>query len=72
MLGFRCSINGLHTDNHGRNLVGDTGDVPPPLFQTGDIRGHVPPLFSLKVLNLERFQKIKVMFVTFSLKSFAC
>jgi len=30
----------------GRNLVGDTGDVSPSLFQTGgDIICHVPPLF---------------------------
>jgi len=29
--------------------VGDTGDVSPPLFQTGDIICHAPPLFSLRV-----------------------
>ena len=28
---------------HGRNLVGDTGDVCPPFFRRGDIICHVPP-----------------------------
>jgi len=36
--------------------MGDTGDMSTPLFHVGDIICHVPPLFSLKVLYLERFQ----------------
>ena len=39
---------------HGRNLVGDTGDVSPHSFRRGDIICHVPPIFSLSVLYLER------------------
>ena len=34
---------------HGRNLVGDAGDVSPHFFRRGDIICHVPPLFSLRV-----------------------
>jgi len=44
---------------HGRNLVGDTGDVSPHFFRW---RGHnmrCPPTFSLQVLYLEKFQKQK-------------
>ena len=33
---------------HGRNLVGDTGDVIPHFFRRGDIICYVPPLFSLR------------------------
>jgi len=32
---------------HGRNLVGDTGDVSPPLFQTGGHNMPCPPHFFL-------------------------
>ena len=35
--------------NHGRNLVGDTGDVSPHCFRRGDIICHVPPTFSRRV-----------------------
>jgi len=45
--------------NHGRNLVGDTGDVSPPsFFSLGFVFGEV--------------SKTKVMFVTFCVKSFSC
>jgi len=30
---------------HGRNLMGDTGDVSPHFFRWGDMICHVPPLF---------------------------
>jgi len=43
---------------HGRNLVGDTGDVFPPLFQVG-YNIPCPPHFFLQVLYLEKFQKWK-------------
>ena len=33
--------------SHGRNVVRDTKDVSPPLFQTGGIICHVPPHFFL-------------------------
>jgi len=36
-----------HHNNHGRNLVGDTGHVYPLLFQTGGYNMPFPPLFSL-------------------------
>ena len=35
--------------NHGRKLLGDTGDVSPHFFRRGDIICHVPPLCSLRV-----------------------
>jgi len=31
--------------DHGRNLVGDTGDVSPQFFRWGDIICHVSSLF---------------------------
>jgi len=44
---------------HGRNLVGDTGNVSPTFSGGGDIICDVPPTFSLQVLYLEKFQKQK-------------
>jgi len=35
------------THSHGRNLVGDTGDVSPHFFRRGDIISRVPHFFSL-------------------------
>ena len=58
---------------HGRNLVGDTGDVSPPLFQTGG--GHnmpCPPTFFSLGFVFGEISKIEVMFVTFCVKSFSC
>jgi len=52
-----CNLDQSHDWLHGRNLAGDTGDVSPHSFRWGDITCHVPPLFSLKVVYLERFQK---------------
>jgi len=57
---------------HGHNLVGDTGNVSPPLFQTGDIICHVPPTFFSLGFVFGEISKIKVMFVTFCVKSFSC
>ena len=52
-----CNLDQSHDWLHGRNLAGDTGDVSPHSFRWGDITCHVPPLFSLKVVYLERFKK---------------
>jgi len=57
--------------HHERNLVGDTLDVSPYIFRRGDIICHVPTLFSLGFVFGE-VSKIKVMFVTFCVKSFSC
>jgi len=38
-----------HMWDHGRNLVGDTGDVSPHFFRRGDIICLDPLLFSLRV-----------------------
>jgi len=60
------------THSHGRNLVGDTGDVSPHFFRRGDIICHVPPtFFSLSFVFVE-VSKIKVMFVMFCVMSFSC
>jgi len=57
---------------HGRSLVGDTGDVSPPLFQTGGgIICHVPPTFFSLGFVFGEVSKIKVMFVMFCVKSFS-
>jgi len=52
-----CNLDRSHDRLHGRNLVGNTRDVSPHFFRWGDIMCHVPPLFSLQGLYLERFQK---------------
>jgi len=56
---------------HGSNLVGDTRDVPLHFFQMGGIICHVRPFFSFGFVFGE-VSKIKVMFVTFCVKSFPC
>ena len=43
--------------DHGRNFVGDTGDVSPRFFRWGGYNMPCPPTFSLQVLHLEKFQK---------------
>jgi len=58
--------------NHGHNLVGDTGDVSPQFFRRGGHNMSCPPtFFSLDFVSGE-VSKIKVMFVTFCVKSFSC
>jgi len=59
------------TYTHGRNLVGDTGDVCPPLFQTGGHNMPCPPTFFSLDFVIGEVSKIKVMFVTFGVKSFS-
>ena len=41
-----CNLDQSHDWLHGRNLVGNTGEVS-PTFSGGVIICHVPPLFSL-------------------------
>jgi len=44
-----CYLDKLNIHfRHGRNLVGDTGDVTPTFSVGGDIICHVPPLFLFK------------------------
>jgi len=55
----------IFVSKHGRNLVGDRGDVSPTLFQTGVHDMPCPPTF-LSLGFVGEVSKIKVMFVTFS------
>ena len=56
---------------HGRSLVGNTGDVSPHFFRWGDTICHVPLFFS-SGFAFGEVSKIKVMLVTFWVKSFSC
>jgi len=59
--------------NHGCNLVGETGDVSPLTFSNGgDIICHAPPTFFSLRFAFGEVSKIKVIFVTFCVKSFSC
>ena len=83
-LGENCQCNELPMQNkwkltlslvscyHGRNLVRDTGDVSPHFFRRGDIKCHVRPTFFSLGFVFGEVSKIKVMFVTFCVKSFSC
>jgi len=57
---------------HRRNLVGDTGDVSPLLFQTGGYDMPCPPTFFSLGFVFGEISKIKVVFVTNCGKSFLC
>jgi len=57
---------------HGRNLVGDTEDIPTHIFRRGDIICHVPLTFFSLGIVFGEVSKIKVMFVTFCVMSFSC
>jgi len=50
---------------HGRNLVGDTGDVLPHFFRRGGHNMSSPPTFFALGFVFGEVSKIKVMFVTF-------
>jgi len=53
-------IPSVHNNiGHGHNLVGNAGDVSPPLFQTGDIICHVPPTFFSLGFAIGEVSKIK-------------
>ena len=43
-----CNLDQSHEWLHGRNLVGDTGDVSPTFSGGGDIICHVPHFFLLR------------------------
>ena len=77
---FVCYVTHLHTRwdvylntivglMHGRNLVGNTGDVTPHFFRRG--RHNMPCPFTFASLDFvfEEVSNIKVMFVTFCVKS---
>ena len=44
-----CNLDKSHNWLHGRNLVGDTGDVYPNFFRWGDIICHVPHFFLFRL-----------------------
>jgi len=58
--------------NHGRNLVGDTEDVPPTFSGWGFVKSHLPPRFFSLGFVFGEVSRIKMMFVTFCVKSFSC
>jgi len=57
---------------HGRNLMGDTGDVSPHFSRRGGHNMPCPPTFFSLGSVFGEVSKIKVMFVTFCVKSFSC
>jgi len=63
--------NLLDCYKHGRNLVGDTGDVTPPLFQIGRHNMPCPLTFFSLGFVFGEVSKIKVEFITFCAKSFS-
>jgi len=58
--------------DHGCNLVGDTGDVPPHFFRLGGHNMPCPPTFFSLGFVFGEVSKIKFMFVMFCVKSFSC
>ena len=65
-----CNLDQNHDWLHGRNLVGDAGTCP-PLFQVGGYNMQCPPTFFSLGCVFAEVSKIKVMFVTFCVKSFS-
>ena len=65
-----CNLDQSHDWLHGRNLVGNMGDVFPHFFRWGYNIPCPPTFFSLGFVFGE-VSKIKVMFVTFCVKSFS-
>ena len=51
-----CNLGQSHDWLHGRNLMGDTGDVSPHFFRLGGYNMPCSPTFFSKVVYLERFQ----------------
>ena len=64
------SVNALYV--HGRNLLGDAGDVSPHFFRRVGQNMPCPPTFFSLGCVFGEVSKIKVMFVTFCVKSFLC
>ena len=64
-----CNLDQSHDWLHGRNLVGNTGDVSSTFSGGVNMPCH-PTFFSLGFVFGE-VSKIKVMFVTFCVKSFS-
>jgi len=60
----------MHRPSHGRNLVGDTGNVSPPLFQMGEHNMPCPPTFFSLGFVFGGDSKIK-MFVMFCVKRYS-
>ena len=72
LVNFSDKIKNIKRINHGRDLVEDTGDVSPPLFQTGRQNMPCPSTFFSLGFAFGEVSKIKVMFVTFCVKSLSC
>jgi len=59
----------INTREHARNLVGDKGDVTPHFFRRGGHNMLCPPTFFSLGFVLGEVSKMKVVFVTFCVKS---
>jgi len=57
--------------NHGRNLVGHTGDMS-PLFYWGGYNMPCPPHIFLLGFVFGEVSKLNVAFVTFCVNFFSC
>ena len=55
---------------HGRNLMGDTGDMSPQLFQTGGHNMPCTPHFFVFRFCIREVSKLKVMSVAFLCEEF--
>ena len=66
-----CNLDQSHDWLHGHNLVGDTGDVSPHFFRWGWYNTPCPPTFFSWGCVFGEVSKLKVMFVTFCVKSFS-
>jgi len=68
----KAQVSVLHAHKHGRNLVGDTGDVSLHCFRWKGYNMSCPPTFFSFGFVFGEVSKIKVMFVTLLVKSFQC
>jgi len=71
-MGAELRLLCVYRPKHGRNLVGDTGGRVPPLFQVGGDNMPCPPTFFSLGFVYGEVSKIKLMLVTFCVKSFLC
>jgi len=63
---------GLHYSSPWAQVGGGHGGRVPPLFQTGGHNMPCPVTFFRLGFAFGEFSKMKVMFVTFCVKSFSC
>jgi len=67
---FACFVS--IDQNMGAIWWGTQGDVSPHFFRWGEIICHVPPTFFSLGFVYGEVSKIKLMLVTFCVKSFLC